>query len=187
MLVRRHLILLGWSHKLYAMYPTWTTAVDQLGFVLASLWWRYSLNEGLNSSFMLFIYSSKRVSLRWNFSVNISRPAEVKEWLVHPVKTRNLIAKLFELSFYWKADLNCCSRLGLEAFWNLVELAQVGIVSPVEPLQALHGHRDLHEGREVANVEILNTADLPLGKNDLGSGELSLQVFQGIKVLPCLE
>jgi len=70
--------------------------------------------------------------------------AEVKEWLVHPSKARNLIAQL-------------------------VELVQVGIVCPVESLQALHGHRDLHECGEIANVEILDAADLSLGKNDLGS------------------
>ena len=77
--------------------------------------------------------------------------------------------------------------LDLEACGNLVEPVQVRIICPVEPLQALHGHRDLHEGREVSDVEILDTADLSLGKNDLSSGELSLQVFQGLLVLPCLK
>ena len=165
------------------MYPTWTTVVDQLGFVLASLWWRYSLNEGLNNSFMLFIYSSKRVSLSWKFS-DLQKSRNGWCTLSKPGTSLQSCCNVFS---YWKAYLDCCSCLGLEAYGNLVELVQVGVICPAEPLQALHGHRDLHEGREVANVEILDAADLSPRKNDLGSGELSLQVFQGILVLPCLK
>ena len=86
-----------------------------------------------------------------------------------PCQNQEPHCRAVAIHFYVKAFLDCCSCLGLEAYGNLVELVQVGIVCPVEPLQALHGHRDLHEGGEVADVEILNAADLSLGKNDLGS------------------
>ena len=70
---------------------------------------------------------------------------------------------------------------------NLVELVQVRIIRPVESSQALHGHRDLHEGGEVANVEVVNTVDLPLGEKVLRNGQLSLQVFHCLLIFPCLK
>ena len=67
---------------------------------------------------------------------------------------------------------------------NLVELVQVRIIRPVESSQALHGHRDLHEGGEVANVEVVNAVDLPLGEKVLRNGQLSLQVFHCLLIFP---
>ena len=181
-LVHKLSILFGWScFHTYCTLFTWTTVVDQLGFVLASLWWRYSLRKKQHRVMFFSLFILKRVSPSFNLSVDIAKDLQ---------KSRNGWCTLSKpgtsLQSCWKADLDSC-LLGLETHVNLVELVQVGIVWPVEPLQALHGHRDLHECGEVANVEILDAADLSLGKNDLGSWQLSLQVFQGIKVLPCLK
>ena len=57
----------------------------------------------------------------------------------------------------------------------------------MESSQALHGHRDLHEGGEVANVEVVNAVDLPLGEKVLRNGQLSLQVFHCLLIFPCLK
>ena len=50
-----------------------------------------------------------------------------------------------------------------------MELIQVGIVLPVKPNQTLHRDRDLHEGGEVPDVEVLNAINLSLSENFLSS------------------
>ena len=70
---------------------------------------------------------------------------------------------------------------------HLVELVQAGIVFPVKPNQTLHRDRDLHEGGEVPDVEVLNAANLSLGENFLSSIYLSFQFLHGLLVLPCLK
>ena len=58
-----------------------------------------------------------------------------------------------------------------------VKILQTWVVWPLELLEELHGHGELHEGGQVANIEVLHRFDLSPSQDLLSIGDLFPQIL----------
>ena len=58
-----------------------------------------------------------------------------------------------------------------------VKILQIWVIRPLELLEKLHGHGELHEGGQVANIEVLNRLDVSLTQDLLSISDLFPQIL----------
>ena len=68
----------------------------------------------------------------------------------------------------------------LREAWHLatdpVKVLQIWEVRPLELLEKLHGHGELHEGGQVADIEVLHRLDVSFTQDLLSIGNLFSQI-----------